>query len=276
MQSARDFSHYREKHRWACAHRPGRRRRELRRLHGQDRARAIGNTRRHARTRQSDRPPRGAGVEGGRDRSRPLHRSARRARIQGLSVRDRGRGSREAEQSSSLLRCLGVAAFATMNVMMLSIPVWSGIGSDMLPEQRDFFHWLSALIALPAAAYAGQPFFRSAFRRCARERQHGCSDLHRRHLALGMSVIETHQPRRARLFRCRDHAADLPFGRALSRSEHAAEDPGVRRKPRRAESRDRDEIRRRRRNFGGAGCGHPTPATSSCCGRASAARSTAP
>jgi Cu2+-exporting ATPase len=70
----------------------------------------------------------------------------------------------EAERSRFLLRCLGVAAFATMNVMMLSVPVWSGNFSDMLPEQRDFFHWLSALIALPAAAYAGQPFFRSAFR----------------------------------------------------------------------------------------------------------------
>jgi P-type Cu2+ transporter len=61
----------------------------------------------------------------------------------------------ENEESRFLLRCLGVAAFATMNVMMLSIPVWSGNISDMLPEQRDFFHWLSALIALPAAAYAG-------------------------------------------------------------------------------------------------------------------------
>ncbi|NOJ44881.1 heavy metal translocating P-type ATPase [Bradyrhizobium archetypum] len=69
----------------------------------------------------------------------------------------------EAENSRFLLRCLGVAAFATMNVMMLSIPVWSGNVSDMLPEQREFFHWISALIALPAAAYAGQPFFRSAF-----------------------------------------------------------------------------------------------------------------
>ncbi|TAI62629.1 cation-translocating P-type ATPase [Bradyrhizobium sp. Leo170] len=69
----------------------------------------------------------------------------------------------EVENSRFLLRCLGVAAFATMNVMMLSIPVWSGNVSDMLPEQRDFFHWMSALIALPAAAYAGQPFFRSAF-----------------------------------------------------------------------------------------------------------------
>src|SRR5262245_28285245 len=50
----------------------------------------------------------------------------------------------EAEQSRFLLRCLGVAAFAAMNVMMLSIPVWSGNVSDMLPEQRAFFHWMSA------------------------------------------------------------------------------------------------------------------------------------
>jgi Cu2+-exporting ATPase len=70
----------------------------------------------------------------------------------------------ETEQASFLLRCLGVAAFGGMNVMMLSIPVWSGNVTDMIPEQRDFFHWLSALIALPAVAYSGQPFFRSAFR----------------------------------------------------------------------------------------------------------------
>ncbi|WP_031335508.1 cation transporter, partial [Rhodopseudomonas sp. B29] len=68
----------------------------------------------------------------------------------------------EAERSKFLLRCLGVAAFGTMNVMMLSVPVWAG--SDMTPETRDFFHWLSALVALPCAAYAGQPFFQSAFR----------------------------------------------------------------------------------------------------------------
>ena len=88
----------------------------------------------------------------------------------------------ETEQASFLLRCLGVAAFAAMNVMMLSIPVWSGNVSDMIPEQRDFFHWLSALIALPAAAYAGQPFFRSAWRALAgAQRQHGRADLDRRH-----------------------------------------------------------------------------------------------
>ena len=70
----------------------------------------------------------------------------------------------EVEQSRFLLSCLGVAAFATMFVMMLSVSVWSGIGGDMAPGQRDFFHWLSALVTLPAAAYAGQPFFRSAWR----------------------------------------------------------------------------------------------------------------
>jgi Cu2+-exporting ATPase len=98
----------------------------------------------------------------------------------------------EAEESRFLLRCLGVAAFATMNVMMLSVPVWSGNVSDMLPEQRDFFHWLSAMIALPAVAYAGQPFFRSAFRALRAGSVNMdvpiCIGVT---LALGMSVVET-------------------------------------------------------------------------------------
>ncbi|RAI43550.1 heavy metal translocating P-type ATPase [Rhodoplanes roseus] len=72
--------------------------------------------------------------------------------------------SDEQQEARFLLRCLGVAAFAAMNVMLLSVSVWSGNASDITPEQRDFFHWLSALIALPAVAYAGQPFFRSAIR----------------------------------------------------------------------------------------------------------------
>jgi Cu2+-exporting ATPase len=63
-----------------------------------------------------------------------------------------------------LLKCLGVAGFAAMNIMLLSVSVWSGNVSDITDETRDFFHWLSALIALPAAAYAGQPFFQSAWR----------------------------------------------------------------------------------------------------------------
>ncbi len=66
------------------------------------------------------------------------------------------------KQSNFLLRCVGVAGFAAMNIMLLSISVWAGHDGDISPETRDFFHWLSALVALPAAAYAGRPFFISA------------------------------------------------------------------------------------------------------------------
>lgn len=68
----------------------------------------------------------------------------------------------DAEQTKWLIRCLAVACFAMMNVMLLSVSVWSGAVSDITPETRDFFHWLSALLVMPAAAYAGQPFFRNA------------------------------------------------------------------------------------------------------------------
>ena len=68
----------------------------------------------------------------------------------------------EARAARQLLKYLAVAGFAAMNIMLLSVSVWSGNVTDITPETRDFFHWLSALIALPAAAYAGQPFFRSA------------------------------------------------------------------------------------------------------------------
>src|SRR5690348_17028518 len=98
----------------------------------------------------------------------------------------------EAEQSRFLLRRLGVAAFAAMNVMMLSVPVWSGNVSDMLPEQRDFFHWLSALIVLPAAAYSAQPFFSSAWTAlCARGVNMDVPISIGITLALAMSLFET-------------------------------------------------------------------------------------
>ena len=61
-------------------------------------------------------------------------------------------------EGRDLLARIGVAGFASMNVMLLSVAVWSGATDST----RDFLHWVSAAITLPAVAFAAQPFFRSA------------------------------------------------------------------------------------------------------------------
>jgi Cu2+-exporting ATPase len=98
----------------------------------------------------------------------------------------------EARQARRLMQCLAVAGFAAMNIMLLSVSVWSGGAADMTQETRDFFHWLSALIALPAAAYAGRPFFRSALRALRRRQLNMDLPISLGVLlALAMSLVET-------------------------------------------------------------------------------------
>ena len=100
--------------------------------------------------------------------------------------------SEDVEHMRWLVRCLAVAAFAMMNVMLLSVSVWSGAVSDIDTETRDFFHWLSAILVMPAAAYAGQPFYRSAIAglRAGRLNMDAPISLGII-LALGMSLYET-------------------------------------------------------------------------------------
>ena len=64
----------------------------------------------------------------------------------------------EKDNTDKLIRALAVAGFGMMNIMLLSVSVWSGATG----VTRDLFHWLSALIAIPVIAYAGRPFFASA------------------------------------------------------------------------------------------------------------------
>lgn len=91
---------------------------------------------------------------------------------------------------SELIRALAVAGFASSNIMLLSVSIWSGAEA----ETRHLFHWLSLIIALPALAYSGRIFFRSGWRAL----RHGRTNMDVPIslgvlLAFGMSVYETVQ-----------------------------------------------------------------------------------
>lgn len=92
------------------------------------------------------------------------------------------------ETLAELIRAVAVAGFAAGNIMLLSVSVWSGAED----ATRDLFHWISALIAIPALAFAGRIYFRSAWSALSHGRVNmdvpialGVS------LAYGMSLYET-------------------------------------------------------------------------------------
>ncbi len=59
-----------------------------------------------------------------------------------------------------LMTRLAVSGFANMNIMLLSVAIWSGaVGATM-----HLFHWITAIIAIPALIYSAQPFFESGWR----------------------------------------------------------------------------------------------------------------
>ncbi|MEN5247139.1 cation-translocating P-type ATPase [Brucella pseudintermedia] len=94
-----------------------------------------------------------------------------------------------------LLIALGVAAFASSNVMLLSVAVWSGADA----ATRDMFHWISGLIALPTLIYSGRIFYVSAWNALRTRRVNMDVPIALAiTLAFGMSVYETlHQGQHA-------------------------------------------------------------------------------
>lgn len=79
----------------------------------------------------------------------------------------------EDHEGRRLMRAMAVAGFVAGNVMLFSIAAWIGAAQGMGSGAVATLHWLSALLVLPAVAYAGRPFFGAA----ARALRHGRTNM---------------------------------------------------------------------------------------------------
>ncbi|HHJ80091.1 MAG TPA: heavy metal translocating P-type ATPase [Candidatus Tenderia electrophaga] len=71
-----------------------------------------------------------------------------------------------AKQHKLLLYRMAFAGFGVMNIMWISIALFAGAtsASGMDPDYKQFFHWISFLIATPVLAFSGWPIIRSGIR----------------------------------------------------------------------------------------------------------------
>ena len=64
------------------------------------------------------------------------------------------------KSNRAMLYRLFFAGFAMMNMLWISIALYSGADHD---EFRQFFHWIGLALATPTLLYSGYPFYRGAF-----------------------------------------------------------------------------------------------------------------
>ena len=64
------------------------------------------------------------------------------------------------KSNRSMLFRLFFAGFTMMNMMLVSIALYSGASND---EFRNYFHWIGFVLATPTLLYAGYPFYRGAW-----------------------------------------------------------------------------------------------------------------
>ncbi|BAJ02137.1 heavy metal translocating P-type ATPase [Shewanella violacea] len=68
------------------------------------------------------------------------------------------------KNSRQFLLKLGLAGFATMQVMMFALALYAGYFTDLELEFRDYFRWVSLIFAAPVVFYSALPFYFSAIR----------------------------------------------------------------------------------------------------------------
>ena len=68
------------------------------------------------------------------------------------------------KHSRTFLLRLGLAGFATMQVMMFALALYTGYFTDLETEYRDYFRWVSMMFAAPVVLYSAVPFYFSALR----------------------------------------------------------------------------------------------------------------
>ncbi|MBF0622200.1 MAG: heavy metal translocating P-type ATPase [Magnetococcales bacterium] len=62
-----------------------------------------------------------------------------------------------------MLTRLGVGGFGAGNIMLIAVALYAGYFQGIQSQYKDYFHWVSLILATPVVFYSGWPFMRGAF-----------------------------------------------------------------------------------------------------------------